>query len=187
MKYFQTNHRKLRTTFLVVFSGVFMMTILCGCPFQSVYQIDAVPQFQVDDVYYGNWETVMVEETGKSRNVKMNLSPKNDNEYNIYFCGNFGRVNKKNQPQMDTVWGTAFVSLVENKQFININIDTKIYIAEFQYKNDKISLFPLCDHFTSFYIRSNDQLRERISYHYRTRLYPLFDESFTLKNMTRVK
>ena len=187
MNYVRTNRRKLRTTILVVLNGIFIMTVLCGCPFQSIYQIDAVPQFQVDDVYYGNWQTIMQEETGKRRNVLMNLSPKNNNEYNIYFCGDFGRVNKKNQPQMDTIWGTAFVSLVENKQFLNINIDTKIYITEFQYQNDKISLLPLCDHFTSFYIRSNDQLRERISYHYRTRLYPLYDESFTLKNMTRVK
>lgn len=182
----ETNYRKLTLTIASIITGFFLLTALCGCPYKSVYQIDNEPQVQTDEAFSGNWETIMIEENGRQRIVRMNLSRKNDFEYNIYFCGFFGRVNKKNIPQADTIRGAAFMSLVGNRQFLNVNIDTRIYIAEFIYENDQITLLPLSDYFTSFVVKSNQELRERITYHFRTRLYPLYDESFALRKMKRV-
>jgi hypothetical protein len=178
--------RKLSSFFTCFFSGLLIIISLCGCPYNSPFKIDSEPQFAVDDTYLGFWQTTMIDENGKQREIKMNLNKKNDFEYAIYFAGFFGRVNRKNIPQRDTIRGTAFMSLVLNRQFLNISIERNVYITEFNYKNDQISLLPLNDHFTNFIIKSDDELRNRIAFHYKTRLFPLYEESFCLKNMKRV-
>ena len=45
--------------------------------------------------------------------------------------------------------GTAFMSTVGGRQFFNISINARIYIAQLIFKDDKLSLLPLAEHFTS--------------------------------------
>src|SRR6185436_7433535 len=86
----------------------------------------------------------------------------------------------------DSVLGTAFMSTVNGKQFLNINIKSQIYIAELKYEDEKLSIFPLVEHFTSKMIFNNTALRNSVEFHYRTRVHPMFDEDFCLKDMIRV-
>jgi hypothetical protein len=78
------------------------------------------------------------------------------------------------------------MSSVASRQFLNIQVKGQTYISEFVYKDEKISLLPLCEHFTVKIVRSNNELREALELHYKTRLFPLYDEPFCLKDMVRV-
>lgn len=162
------------------------MIVLCGCPYHSVHRLDTQPQIQVDERYLGNWEGSITDETyGKRTDFKMILSRKNDFEYNMNFIGLFGRVNKKNIPQIDTVKSCAFISEVNNRLFMNVILDARVYIAEFIYHNDEISILPMAEEFTSFIITKDEQLRNVLEYHFKTRLHPSYDESFCMRNMKR--
>lgn len=179
-------YRKLSPVLSLIFTGLSLIIVLCGCPYHSSHRIDSEPQIQVDETYLGNWDGFIKDETyGKETDFKMSLSRKNDYEYTINFMGYFGAVDKKNKPKIDTIKGSAFMSDVCGKQFLNVNIFCRIYIAEFIYKNDEITLLPLAEGFTSFIVRSDEELRFRIAYHYKTRLMASYDESFCMKKMKR--
>ncbi len=161
---------------------------LCGCPYNSVYQLDDTPQIAVDTELLGNWETYMELEIGHPQKITLNLSTSDDpNQYNISCSGYFGRKNKKGVAQKDTISGVAFFSDVKQRRFVNVQLFKRTYIAEFVYENDEISFLPLSEHFTTFIIKSNLTLRRLIDYHFDTRMYPLYDETFSLQKMKRVK
>ena len=117
----------------------------------------------------------------------MELSAWEDpNVYKISFRGFFGKKDKKGNEIADTINGKMFLSVVKDRTMANIRLFERNYIAEYVYKDDAISLMPLNEHFTSFIIKSNTTLRRLVTYHYDTRIYPLYDEVFCLKNMKRV-
>lgn len=171
-------------TYLILFS---ILTLLCGCPYVSSYKIDAEPQYLVEETLLGNWETIGVDEKGIKRSLQMNVSKKNDFEYDLIFIGYQLGIPYKNKPENDTLKATAFMSVVDDRKFLNILADKSYYIAMYEYENDEISLSFLCDHFTNRIIKSDDELRKSVSFHFKTRLFPLFDESFCLKGMARIK
>ena len=78
------------------------------------------------------------------------------------------------------------MSTVSGKQFLNIKINSRIYIAELILKNDKLSLLPLAEHFTGKMIFNSTALRNSVDFHYKTRVHPILDDDFCLRDMIKV-
>ena len=72
----------------------------------------------------------------------------------------------------DSLTGTAFMSTVGGRQFLNIKINARVYIAELKFKDDKLSLLPLAEHFTAKMIFNSTDLRNSVEFHYKTRVHP---------------
>jgi len=117
----------------------------------------------------------------------MIVSKKNDYEYDISFIGRINGLRNFNVIKNDTLRATAFFSEAASRRFLNIDIKGQNYIAEFIYKNDKITILPLCEHFTSKIIKTNSELKQALESHFKTRLYPLYDDDFSIREMSRVK
>lgn len=174
--------------FFFTISLLFILCVsLCSCPYSSIYKLDDNPGIYIEEVLLGKWATFM-KKPGSEREepVKMILSRKTDTEYNIAFVGYTDELRPFHVVTADSVLGTAFMSTVGGKQFLNINIKSNIYIAELKYADDKLSLLPLVEHFTSKMIFNNTALRNSVEFHYKTRVHPMFDEDFCLKNMVKV-
>jgi hypothetical protein len=161
--------------------------LLCSCPYSSPYKLDDVPETYVDPSLLGKWAT-FVKRPGTEREepVKMVLEKKNDMEYNISFTGNLDYLRPFHVVSSDTVSGTAFMSVVGRWQFLNVSIKSKVYIAEMVFKDDKLTLLPLVEHFTAKMILNNSALRNSVEFHYKSRVHPLIDEDFCLRDMVRV-
>ena len=160
---------------------------LCSCPYSSIYKLDDNPSIYVEDVLLGKWATFVKRPgTEKEEPVKMILSRKNETEYNIAFIGYTDDLRPYRVVTADSVLGTAFMSSVNGKQFLNINIKSQFYIAELKYEDGKLSLLPLVEHFTAKMIFNNTALRNSVEVHYKTRVHPMFDEDFCLKDMVKV-
>lgn len=179
----KTHHRA--AVLWQLLSATCIVVVLSGCPYQSKYKIDAEPQVATDAQLIGDWNGEITEESGRQRDVKVHFSQKNDFEYDVYFCGYFGRYNDLKNNRQDTISGTAFLSNIDDNRFLNINLDGKYYITHVIYENDHLSLLPMSDHFTSFMIFSDADMKKRLAYHFKTRRYPLYDDAFSLRNMTR--
>lgn len=166
--------------------GFFIVFILSGCPYRSVYSIDTEPQLTINESYLGTWETMAIDANAKPIKVTLNLSKNTDSVYNVEFSGYFGRVNKKKKPVMDTIAGTSYLSNISSREFMNIKVRNLVFIAQVIYKNDELSMLAMTENFTNKMIKYDEQLRNALAYHFRTRLNPLYDDDFCLKNMKRV-
>lgn len=166
---------------------LFLCVTLCSCPYSSIYKLDDNPSMYVEDVLLGKWAT-FVKKPGTEREepVKMILGRKTETEYNIAFIGYADELRPFHVVTADSVLGTAFMSTVRDKKFLNISIRSNIYIAEIKFNGDKLSLLPLVEHFTSKMISNNIGLRNSVDFHYMTRVHPMFDEDFCLKDMVKV-
>lgn len=141
----------------------------------------------MEDVLLGKWAT-FVKRPGTNREepVKLILSRKTETEYNIALIGYTDELRQFHVVTADSVLGSAFMSTIGDKRFFNINIKSKIYIAELKLEDDKLSILPLVEHFTSKMIFDNTALRNSVDFHYRTRVHPMYDDDFCLKNMVKV-
>ena len=155
----------------------FLCLTLCACPYSSAYYLDETSGMNVQDALLGKWTTYM-KKPGSSgeEEIYLSLSKKTDTEYHISITGNLS----------DSLTGTAFMSLVDNRQFLNININSRIYIAELKLKDDKLSLLPLAENFTGKMVRNTADLRKSVEVHYKTRVHPLLDDDFCLRNMVKL-
>lgn len=173
---------------ILYIAGLFLLsTMLCACPFSSPYKLDDTPSLYVEEVLLGKWATyVKKPNSDKEEPVKVILSKKTDTEYNIVLIGFIKELRPFKIATADSVVGTAFMSTVGGKQFLNISIKSQTYIAELQLKDDKLSILPLVEHFTSKLILNNDALRSSVEFHYKTRVHPMVDADFCLKEMVRV-
>jgi len=78
------------------------------------------------------------------------------------------------------------MSTVDGRQFFNITVNNRVYIAEIIFKDDKLSILPLSDNFTAKMIFNGTELRKSIEVHYKTRVHPLLDNNFCLRNMIKL-
>lgn len=165
----------------------FLSAALCSCPYSSPYNLDDEPGIYVEDALLGNWMTY-IKKSGSNRKESINLllSKKTDTEYNITFTGYLNDIRPYNLITNDSITGTAFMSTVVGKQFLNININSRIYIAQLILKDDKLSLLPLAEHFTGKMIFNNTALRNSVEFHYKTRVHPVLDNDFCLRDMVKV-
>lgn len=166
--------------------GVIIIFILSGCPYRSIYSIDSEPQLPINESYLGTWETMAMDANAKSISVRLNLAKNTDSIYNIEFSGYFGRLNKKKKPVFDTIVGSSYLSNIGSREFMNIKVRNLVFIAQVIYKNDELTLLAMTENFTNKMVKCDEQLRNALAYHFRTRLNPLYDDDFYLKNLKRV-
>jgi hypothetical protein len=107
-------------------------------------------------------------------------------EYDIAITGYIDELKVCNIVTEDTIKCTGFLSTVADRLFLNIILYKRIYLAEVTRKDDKLSIFPMSDHFTNKLIKSNESLRVALNFHLKTRLEPVYDEVFMLNNLQRV-
>lgn len=160
--------------------------VLCSCPYSSPYTLDEQPGIYVEDALLGKW-MAFVDKPGSNRQdpVYLTFGKRSDTEYDIAFSGNLDDLRRRRMIRTDSITGTAFMSTVGERQFLNISINSRVYIAELILKDDKLSLLPLVEHFTSKMIKSNEALRNSVDFHYKTRVHPMLDEEFSLKDMVK--
>jgi len=162
-------------------------TVLCSCPYSSPYKLDDEPMIYVEDALLGKWATMVKKQgTEKEEPVKMILSKKNATEYNISFTGYIDELRPYKVFTADSVNGSAFMSTVDGNQFLNINIQAQVYIAELKFEDNKLSLLPLAEKFTAKFVQNNGSLRTCVAFHYKTRVRPVLDDDFCLRDMVRV-
>jgi hypothetical protein len=159
---------------------------LYACPFSSVYKLDNESTIPVNDALLGNWITMVQDDLGIQRPVRITLAKRTDLEYDLILTGKFNDLKAFNVVQKDSIKAIVFMSIVNNRQFLNIEIKGQTYIVELIFKNNLISLLPLADGFTSKYIKSGSQLRKALEFYLRTRVSPRYDEQFCLKEMVKL-
>jgi hypothetical protein len=165
----------------------FLSVTLCGCPYSSAYYLDETPNIYVEDALVGKWIAfVKKPNSNREEAIYLTLSKKTDTEYNISFGGNIEELRPYKSITADTLAGTAFMSTVGDHQFFNININSRVYIAELDFKADKLSLLPLAESFTSKMIFTSQALRKSVEVHYKTRVHPTLDTEFCLRDMVKV-
>lgn len=160
--------------------------VLCSCPYSSAYNLDEQPGIYVEEALLGNWTALVTSQGGgRQQIVHLSLSRRSDTEYDIALSGDLNDLRRYNFLKTDSLKGTAFMSTVGERQFLNISINSRIYIAELKLKDDRLSLLPLVEHFTSKMIFSSSALRNSVDFHYKTRVHPLVDDDFSLKDMIK--
>lgn len=98
----------------------------------------------------------------------------------------FSKKKKRNEPAEDTIRYCSYASFVNERELINISSQGKQYFAELIYKDDRLSILPIDESFTSKIILSDEELREALQFHYKSRLNPAYDETICLRDMIRV-
>lgn len=161
-----------------------LLLSIYGCPYSSSYKLDSEPLENVDTTLNGKW-AIMVATMDGMQPLKVIINEKNDKEYYINFIGYMNDLKAFNFPS-DTIKGTAFISIVGDLKFFNIQIKGQTYITELLHDDKTLSILPLAECFTAKYIRSGHELRTAVAFHFKTRLSPIYDESFCLRNMVRV-
>jgi len=167
-------------------TAISIMILLCGCPYNTSFPIEKTPQVEVNQSYLGNWKGKLIDEvSGKNKIVKINISKADDFNYAVVITGKFQNILYQRNVE-DTIIGSMFMSIINNKQIANVMLDKRVYFADVSYQNDQISFLPLAENFTNFFVKTDVELKNRIAYHFKTRLHPLYEESYCLRNLTRV-
>lgn len=175
----------LRSTLIFSFS-----IFLWGCPYESFYAIDTEPREYIDESLIGKWAAFVprpaYENEYLESPVKLIFEKKNDMEYEVAVTGYIDDLRKTRLIENDTIRGSAFISVIDGRQFLNTHIRGKYYIAEIKKDSSNISILMLAENFTSKFIKSSEALRNAISVHYKTKPEPAYDEWFVAKNLQRV-
>lgn len=167
-----------------------LSVFLCGCPYDSPYNLDQEPLQNIDESLLGKWAT-FVKKSGnapgsKEEPVKIIFSKRNDAEYDIAITGYIDELKPYHAVANDSIKGTGYLSDVAGKQFLNAYIHGKVYIAEITKDKGTIAILPLSEYFTSKLIKNSKELRIAVEYHYRIKLTPGYDAMFCLKNLQKV-
>ena len=164
----------------------FLSVSLCSCPYSSAYYLDETPGMYVQDALIGNWMTYIKKPNSNHKDaIYLSLSKKSDMEYNISFSGNLDELRFYKNITSDSLTGTGFLSTVGDRQFLNIKINSRIYIAQVTLSGDKLSILPLAEHFTGKMIFNSEALRNSVDFHYKTRVHPILADEFCLRDMIR--
>jgi hypothetical protein len=176
--------------FLRVMLFFFVPVILWGCPYDSPYGIDATAQGNIDESLLGSWAAFVskpcTEGQYKEEPVEVIFSKNSDLEYNIAITGFIDELKPYHVITNDSIKGTAFISTVSKRQFLNAFIKGRMYIAEIKKDNSALSVFCLAERFTSRYVKSSTELRKAIEIHYKIAASPAFDDYFVLKKLRKV-
>jgi hypothetical protein len=172
--------------FLLLTSIIF----LYGCPWHSPYAIDKEPRQYIDESLLGKWAAMVARPAyeGQSREepVKIIFDKKSDMEYDVAITGYISELKPYRVVTDDTIKATAFISTVNNREFLNALVYGHFFIAEIVKENNNISILALSEQFTNKFVKSSDVLRTAIEVHYKTKARPGYDEWFVLKNLQKV-
>jgi hypothetical protein len=166
---------------------LFFLTVsLCSCPYSSPYNLDETPYMPVQDNLLGNWSAFVTRPNStRSEPLTVSLRKKTETEYDIVFSGYLEDMRPFVIITADSIKGTGFVSEIGDKQFLNIKVGPRIYLAEMRLKEGRLSLLPLAENFTSKMIFNSNALRGCVEFHYKNRVHPMLDPDFSLKDMTK--
>ncbi len=164
--------------------------ILWGCPYESPYAIDTEAQQPIDESLLGKW-AAMVHRPSDDRHykeepIKIIFEKRTDMEYDVAITGYMEELRRTRLISNDTIRGTAFLSVIDNRQFLNTFLYGKVYVAEVKQKDNTLDILMLAEQFTSKFVKNSNALRNAISVHYKTRSAPVYDDWFVAKNMQRV-
>lgn len=175
---------------LPVFLLLSLTFLLCGCPYDSPYNIDEAPLQNIDENLLGNWATYIKKSYddlhSKEEPVKIIFEKRTDSEYDIIITGYIDELKAYHLIENDSIKGIAYLSAVSGKQFLNTYIHGKVYIAEVLKDGNKISILPLSEYFTSKLIKNSKELRTALEFHCKVKLTPAYDPFFSLKNLQKV-
>lgn len=164
--------------------------LLCGCPYDSPYGIDETAQENIDEDLLGSWATFVTKPANegdyKADPIKVIFSKNTDQEYNLAITGYLNELKPYKVITNDTIKGTAYISTVAGRQFLNAFIKGKMYIAEIKREKNDLSFLCLSEHFTVKYIKSSTELRKAIEFHYKVSVTPAYDDYFILKYLQKV-
>lgn len=167
-----------------------LSTLLCGCPYDSPYNLDELPLQNIDESLLGKWATFIKksDDTGHSveEPVKIIFEKRTDQEYNIAITGYIDELKPYHLIAGDSIKGTAYLSTVGSKQFLNTFIHGRVYIAEVLKEGNMVSILPLSEYFTSKLIKNSGELRAAVEFHYRVKLSAAYDPLFSLKKLQKV-
>ncbi len=175
---------------LHLFLFTIMLITLWGCPYDSPYSIDTTAEENIDESLLGSWATFVSkpanDQEHKEDSVKIIFSKNTDLEYNIAITGYLNELKPYKVVTNDTIKGTAFISTIAGKRFLNGFIKGKTYLAEIKKDNNNLSVLCLSEHFTVKYIKSSKELRKALEFHYKVANTPMYDDYFVLKNLQKV-
>lgn len=168
-----------------------LSAILCGCPYESSYNLDEEPQENIDQGLLGNWTATVskpgFDEQTNDEEVTVVFEQRSEKEYDIAITGPMKELQPFHVITNDSIKGTANISTLSGKRFLNAFIHGRVYIAELVQEKSAVSIYPLAEYFTSKLIKNSRELRSAVEFHYRVRLKPGYDKSFALKNLRRMK
>lgn len=177
-------------TLLYTTLSLSLCIVLWGCPYDSPYGIDAEPQQYIDEALLGKWAAFVqrpsFENEYTESPVKIIFDKKTDREYGVYITGYIDELKRFRVIDNDTIKGSAYLSVVDQRQFLNTFIKGKMYIAEIKRDDHSLSILTLAEQFTNKYIKSSKELRLAVSVHYKSRVVPKYDEWFVAKNLQKV-
>jgi hypothetical protein len=170
---------------LLLFS--ILVIALSACPYSSAYKLDDEPLQPIDENLLGKWAAFIKKpRSDKEEPVKIIFTKKTETTYTVAITGYIDELRPYIYFSADSIKGEAFLSMVENKPLLNVLLRDRNYLCEIQNEHGKISLLPISDHFTAKLVKSNAELRMALGIHYKTRVRPLYDEDFCLKNLVKV-
>jgi hypothetical protein len=170
---------------LLLFTALAFM--LSACPYSSAYKLDDEPMLPIDESLLGKWAAFIKKSHNEKEDpVKIIFTKKTETVYNIAITGYIDELRPYIAFTADSIKGEAFLSIVENKEFLNLLINNRNYIGEVKKENGKLFLLPLSESFTAKLVKSNSVLRTALEVHYKTRVRPAYDEEFCLRNLVRV-
>jgi hypothetical protein len=179
---------------------IVMVIGLQACPYSSKYFLDTNPQNQVNENYFGKWQGEWINPSGLKKPMQLDISRIDDYHYELIFHGNFFTTPKQKKclfsflkkkkkktvlPVEDTIRCSAYASYINERELLNISIQGTQYFAELIFKDDRLTILPIDEGFSSKVILSDDELREAMEFHYYSHLNPSYDESMCLREMTR--
>lgn len=164
---------------------------LCGCPYDSPYNLDEEPMQHIDEDRLGNWTTLIYRDgnkknSRKEKQVSIIIEKRTDMDFDITITGYIEELRQWHVVSNDSIKGTAFMSTVAGKQFLNAYIHGRVYIAEVKKDSCSISILPLAEYFTSKLIKNSRELRTAVEFHYKVKITPGYDPFFSLRNLQRM-
>ncbi|WP_301921259.1 hypothetical protein [Ferruginibacter sp.] len=178
--------RKITILFLLPVISI----VLWGCPYDSAYGIDETALENIDENLLGSWATFVSKPTYDQQHVedpvKIIFSKNTDLEYNIAITGYIDELKPYHVITNDTIKGTAYISTVSGKQFLNSFIKGRMYIAEIKRDKNNISILCLAESFTVKFIKNSKELRKEIEFYYKVAATPRYDDFFVAKNLQKV-
>jgi hypothetical protein len=168
-----------------------LTVLLYGCPYDSPYNIDEIPLQNIDESLLGEWATFIPKPGNKKHSpkedpIKIIFEKRTDMDYDIAITGYIEQLSPYHMISNDSIKGTAYLSAVCGKQFLNTYIRGKVYIAEIIKDSSTLSIFPLAEYFTSKLIKNSRELRTAVEFHYKMKSKPGYDPFFSLKNLQRI-